>query len=69
MQFVKEPTRRQGNSSNTFDLVLPNRPDIFCNVGVKPGISEKHSAVYTEAILPQSTAQNLQTQNLHQKAA
>lgn len=67
MQFVKEPTRRQGNSSNTFDLVLPNRPDIFCNVGVKPGISEKHSAVYTEAILPQSTA--CQTQNLHQKAA
>lgn len=32
MQFVKEPTRRQGNSSNTLDLVLSIRPYIICNV-------------------------------------
>ena len=30
-QFIKEPTRQQGNLSNTMDLVLFNHPDIICN--------------------------------------
>ena len=47
MQFVKEPTRRQGNSSNTLDLVLSNRPDIICNVSVEPGISDHDIVLFT----------------------
>ena len=47
MQFVKEPTRRQGNSSNTLDLVLSNRPDIICNVSVEPGISDHDLVLLT----------------------
>lgn len=31
VQFIKEPTRQQGNLSNTMDLVLFNHPDIICN--------------------------------------
>ena len=34
MQFVKEPTRRQGNSSSTLHLVLSIRPYIICNVSL-----------------------------------
>ena len=30
-QFIKEPTRQQGNLSNTMDLVSFNHPDIICN--------------------------------------
>ena len=47
MKFVKEPTRRQGNSSNTLDLVLSNRPDIICNVSVEPGISNHDIVLFT----------------------
>lgn len=47
MQFVKEPTRRQGNSSNTLELVLSNRPDIICNVSVEPGISDHDIVLFT----------------------
>ena len=47
MQLVKEPTRRQGNSSSTLDLVLSNRPDIICNVSVEPGISDHDLVLFT----------------------
>lgn len=31
VQFIKEPTRQQGNLSNTMDLVLLNHSNIICN--------------------------------------
>ena len=54
MQFVKEPTRRKGNSSNTLDLVLSNRPDIIVLFTLKLSCHKKTIC---------------QAQNLHQKAA
>ena len=68
MQFVKEPTRRKGNSSNTLDLVLSNRPDIICNVSVEPGISD-HDIVLFTLKLSCLKKTICQAQNLHQKAA
>ena len=47
MQFVKEPTRRQGNSSNTLNLVLSNSPDIICNVSVEPRMSDHDIVLFT----------------------
>ena len=46
MQFVKEPTRRQGNSSNSLDLVLSIRPYIIFNVQ-EPGISDHDIVLFT----------------------
>ena len=47
VRLVKEPTTRQGNSSNTLDAVLSNRPDIICNVSVQPGISDHDKVLFT----------------------
>ena len=64
MQFVKEPTRRQGNSSNTLDLVLSNRPDIICNVSVEPGISDHDIVLFT--LKSSCHKKRHQAQSLHQ---
>lgn len=58
MQFVKEPTRRQGNSSNTLDLFLiikSPRHYLQCQCRTRNQRSW-HSVVYTQVILPQKTA-------------
>ena len=39
-QFVKEPTRRQGDSQHILDLVLSNNKDIISRVKVIDGISD-----------------------------
>ena len=46
-QFVKEPTRRQGNTHNISGLVLSNNKDIISGVKVIYGISDHDIVLFT----------------------
>ena len=46
-QLVHEPTRRQGETHNTLDLVLSNNKNIVRNVQVVPGISNHDIVLFT----------------------
>ena len=47
IQFVKEPTRRQGTTQNILDLVLSNNKDIIGGVKVIDGISDHDIVLFT----------------------
>ena len=46
-QLVHEPTRRQGETHNTLELVLSNNKNIVRNVQVLPGISDHDIVLFT----------------------
>ena len=47
MGNVNEPTRRQGDTHNVFDLVLTNNVNIVSHVKVVPGISDHDIVMFT----------------------
>ena len=46
-QHVRVPTHTQGNSSNSLDIVLTNRPDLIKKLSVVDGVAD-HNTIFID---------------------